>query len=84
MKIYVEAYEIIGEEASEGDFIRLDATEVGVDEALKDLKSILNPSKQYIIQIHFCSHDSQGSCTAMSEEEYLKAKEEALKNPLGG
>lgn len=75
MRIYVEATEILEESnAGEGDFIRLDATEAGVEQTLQDLKSILNPNKRYSINIHYCLHDSEGACTVVSEEEYLRAK----------
>ncbi|MEM0010795.1 MAG: hypothetical protein QW424_05350 [Candidatus Bathyarchaeia archaeon] len=70
MRIYLEAIEKTqGEEAAESDFIRIDVTDKDFETALRDLKSILNPNKQYIIRKHCCRHDEGGSCTVEAIEE---------------
>lgn len=66
MRIYLEAIEKV---EGEGDFIRLDVTNKNIDEALKDLKSILNPNKHYAIQKHYCRHDEGGICVVEKIEE---------------
>lgn len=63
MRIYLEAVEkTAGEGTAESDFIRIDITGGNFETALSDLKSILNPNKQYVIQKHLCRHDEGGAC----------------------
>lgn len=64
MRIFLEAIEAkqSGTE-DEGDFIRIDITDGDLQEALKDLRKILDPHKQYVIQKHYCGHDEGKACT---------------------
>jgi len=56
MRIYVEAIEITREgEAEEPDFMRIDLDDMGENEAIMLIKSLMTPP--YLIQKHFCYHD---------------------------
>ena len=72
MRIYLEAIEKrenIEEEGEELDFIRLDATDKDEQEVLNYLKSLLDPTKHYIIRKHYCKHDEGLPCEVEILEE---------------
>ena len=52
MRVYLEAREIVDEEAANPEFIRLDVTDLDPDEELKNLKKLLNPQKKYVISLY--------------------------------
>jgi len=69
MRIYLELYEVLPEgSAVEADFIRIDVTdwsESDVDSAIQLLKEHANQYEHYVLQLHYCFHDENRSCSIM-------------------
>jgi len=63
LRVYLEASEVVDEEAANPEFIRLDVTDLDPNEELKNLKKLLNPQKKYIIILHKCGHDEGKPCS---------------------
>jgi len=64
MKQYVEAREIIPPDAGDDyveEFIRLEVVTT-VEDAVNDIKTMLDPDKDYNIYRHDCYHDEGKQC----------------------
>jgi hypothetical protein len=69
MRIYLELFELVGQEQGEEepDFIRIDITEwekSDVETAVQLLREHAGQSyEHYILQIHYCRHEEGESCS---------------------
>jgi hypothetical protein len=67
MKIYLELLEVLPEgSAEEPDFIRIDVTEWSqsdIDTAIQLMREHAQTYEHYVIQIHYCLHDTGAPCT---------------------
>ena len=67
MRIYLELVEVLPPDSTEEpDFIRVDVTDWSkedVDNAIQLLREHAKQYQAYILQIHYCNHDSGGTCS---------------------
>jgi len=64
MRLYYECIEVLPEDTTEPDFVRIDITDKSEDEKKEILSAIKEQfeGKKYMLRLHYCKHEEHEPC----------------------